>query len=118
MSYYKAVVVQNGVDYSPKFVEDSYTKGIGVSSIISSTGHWNKYLIDKFMVMANSGASAIKIWPVGVDVTNNANAIDVPTTALVAGNEYSLSIGKITWTGTLTILGYYLPNMPLDYQPA
>jgi len=102
---YKTVSIQNGVSYKPVYVKPNKSL---------CTGQYNNLLIFKFLVLANS-ASNIKIWTAGVDVDDPDAGISIPSAALIVGREYELTVGKITYTGTLNLLGYQLLYIPVDY---
>jgi hypothetical protein len=115
---YEAVIIANGTVYKPKFINDSNHLSDTIALFNNGPAHFDKKLIYKFVVLANTGASNILVWPAGTsfaDLSNTSKAISIPATGLVVGNEYDLSVAKITWNGTLTLMGYYC-NVPFDYM--
>lgn len=106
MNTYNTVLIESDKVYKPEYIRP--IKG-------NPNGRYNMGLIHKFLVLENTGASNIKLWTAGVDVTDDDVAIDIPTGALIAGNEYDLTIGKITFSGDLKILGYQLRYIPTDF---
>jgi hypothetical protein len=102
---YKTILVESGTVYKPQIVN---------KNIMLPYGQYNNFWITKFLVLENS-ASAIKLWTLGVDPEDSNASVDIPTGALIVGNEYDLTIGKMTWSGTLKILAYQMLACPHDY---
>lgn len=110
------VEIVSGVDYKPKWInKNPQFMNNPKMSLENGAGFYDKGMIYKFVVAVNT-ASAIKIWPAYADIEDPNAGISIDPLAFVAGREYDITVGKITFTGTFKAYGYIAKNIPHDYS--